>query len=68
VAGARRQAPEVEISVPIEPPVVGAALLALDTIAAPRVSRPVEEAVRRAMHREPAVLAYDSGQSSSLVR
>jgi N-acetylglucosamine kinase-like BadF-type ATPase len=62
VAGARRQAPEVEISVPTEPPVVGSALLALDAMTAPRVSRPVEDAVRRAMHREPTVAAYDSGQ------
>lgn len=62
VAGARRQAPEVEISVPTEPPVVGAALLALDAMARPRVSRPVEEKVRAAMHREPTTSAYDSGQ------
>ena len=53
VAGARRQAPHVEISVPTAPPVVGAALLALDALAVPRVSRPVEELVRAAMHREP---------------
>jgi N-acetylglucosamine kinase-like BadF-type ATPase len=54
VAGARAQAPQVEISVPTEPPVVGAALLALDTLAAPGVGRAVEEKVRAAMRRTPA--------------
>jgi N-acetylglucosamine kinase-like BadF-type ATPase len=58
VAGARRQARQVEISVPTEPPVVGAALLALDALAHPRVSRPVEEAVRAALRREPTPSAY----------
>ncbi|MCO8274435.1 ATPase [Actinoplanes sp. TRM 88003] len=32
VAGARRQAPRVEISVPVDPPITGAALLALDSL------------------------------------
>jgi hypothetical protein len=54
VAGARAQAPQVEISVPTEPPVVGAALLALDTLASPGVGRAVEEKVRAAMRRTPA--------------
>jgi len=61
VAGARRQAPRVEISVPTEPPVVGAALLALDALAPPQVSGPVEESVRAAMRREPAPSAPADG-------
>lgn len=55
VAGARRQAPLVEISVPTEPPVVGAALLALDTLAGGQVGRSVEESVRTAMRRTPTL-------------
>ena len=62
VSGARAQAPQVEISVPTEPPVVGAALLALDTLAGPQVSRPVEEAVRSALRREPTRAADASVQ------
>jgi len=61
-AGARAQAPLVEISVPTEPPVVGAALLALDALAAPQVSRRVEESVRAAMRREPALPAPADGR------
>ena len=62
VSGARAQAPAVEISVPTEPPVVGAALLALDTLAGPQVSRPVEESVRSALRREPTRAADVSVQ------
>ena len=51
VAGARRQAPRVEISVPTEPPIVGAALLALDALAGGQVTRPVESSVRAALQR-----------------
>ncbi|MEU8818012.1 BadF/BadG/BcrA/BcrD ATPase family protein [Actinoplanes sp. NPDC048796] len=40
VAGARRQAPHVEISVPDVPPITGAALLAMDALGAPSSAEP----------------------------
>jgi N-acetylglucosamine kinase-like BadF-type ATPase len=50
VAGARAQAPRVEISVLNHPPVVGAALLALDTLGTAGVA---ESDLRAAMNRTP---------------
>jgi N-acetylglucosamine kinase-like BadF-type ATPase len=67
VAGARVQAPRVEISVPTEPPVVGAALLALDALTAPRVGRPVEESVRTAMRRTPTPAQSPSASEPGLM-
>jgi len=53
VAGARAQAPRVEISVVTSAPVVGAALMALDMLGAPPAAEP---AVRAAMDRAQATL------------